>query len=210
LHRIIASASYRKEYAKYFATGISLFYEARSGLPFSYTYAGDMNGDRVNGNDLIYIPRNQDEIVLTTTDANDTRTIDEIWNQLDTYIEQDQYLSKHRGEYAARNGATTPWSTQLDLRIMQDFYLDVNGKRNTLQITFDIFNFGNMINPEWGVLQTPRRNQLLTFAGQETATGRPVYSFPLDGGQQLSETFRNSLTLSSVWQAQLGIRYIFN
>lgn len=210
LHRIIASVSYRKEYLKYFASAISLFYEARSGVPYSYVYSGDMNGDRVSGNDLMYIPRNQSEIVLATADANDTRTIDEIWNQLDTYIKQDDYLSKHRGEYAARNGAVTPWSTQLDLRFMQDFFIDVKGKKNTLQITFDIFNFGNMLNKNWGVQQTARRNQLLTFVGQETATGRPVFAYPLDGGQPLVETFRNSLTLGSVWQAQFGVRYIFN
>lgn len=210
LHRIIASASYRREYAKYFASGISLFFEARSGFPFSYTYAGDMNGDRVTGNDLIYIPRNQDEIVLATTDANDPRSITEIWNQLDAYIEQDDYLSKNRGNYAARNGANAPWSTQLDLRFIQEFFIDVNGKKNTLQLTFDVFNFGNMLNENWGVQQTPRRTQLLTFVGQETATGRPVFAFPLDGGQPLEETFRNSLTLGSVWQAQFGVRYIFN
>lgn len=210
LHRFIASATYRKEYAKYFATGISLFYEARSGVPFSYVYSGDMNGDRVFGNDLIYIPRNKNEILLATTDANDTRTIDEIWNQLDAYIQQDPYLSKHRGQYAARNGATTPGVTQLDIRIMQDFFINVNGKRNTIQFTLDIFNFGNLLNPEWGVQQTPIRNQLLTFVGQETATGRPVFSFPLDGGQPLTQSFRNSLSLGSVWQAQFGVRYIFN
>jgi hypothetical protein len=210
LHRLIASASFRKEYASHFATSITLFYEARSGQPFSYIYSGDMNGDRVNGNDLIYIPRNKDEILLASENANDTRTIDEIWNQLDAYISQDKYLSEHRGQYAARNGAETPWSAQLDIRILQDFYINVNGKRNTLQVTFDIFNFGNMLNPDWGVIQTPIRNQLLTFIGQESSSGRPVFSFPLNGGQPLNESFRNSLTLNSVWQAQLGIRYIFN
>jgi len=210
LHRVIGSVSYRKEYAKHFATGISLFYEARSGSPFSYVYSGDMNGDRVNGNDLMYIPRSKDEIVLVTEGSADTRTVDQIWEQLDSYISQDKYLSKHRGEYAARNGAETPWSTQLDLRFMQDFYIDVNGKRNTLQLTFDIFNFGNLLNKNWGVVQTARRNQLLTFVGQETSSGRPQFAFPLDGGQPLEESFRSALDLRSVWQGQLGIRYIFN
>ncbi len=210
LHRFIASAMYRKEYARNFATSITMFYEVRSGNPFSYVYSGDMNGDRVFGNDLMYIPRNKDEILLATENANDTRTIDEIWAQLDAYISQDKYLSKHRGQFAARNGAETPWSTQLDLRILQDFYIDVKGKRNTLQVTLDIFNVGNMLNSNWSIVQTPIRNQLLTFVGQETSSGRPVFSFPLNGGQPLTESFRNSLTLASVWQAQLGIRYIFN
>lgn len=210
LHRVIASMNYKKDYLKYFSTGISFFYEARSGAPFSYVYSGDMNGDRLNGNDLIYIPRNQDEILLATEGANDTRTIDQIWEQLDAYIDQDDYLSAHRGEYAARNGARTPWSTQLDVRIIQDFYIEVGGKRNTLQLTFDIFNFGNMLNKNWGTLQTPRRNQLLTYVTQESGSGRPVFAFPLDGGEALKETFRPNLNISSVWQAQFGIRYIFN
>ena len=210
LHRFIANVNYKKDYLKYFSTGVSLFWEARSGLPFSYVYGGDMNGDRLNGNDLMYIPRTKDEILLATEGLNDTRTIDQIWEQLDAYIKQDDYLSKHRGEYAARNGATTPWSAQLDLRIMQDFYIEVGGKKNTLQLTFDIFNFGNMLNKNWGTLQVARRNQLLTYVTQETASGRPVFSMPLDGGQPLKETFRNNLGINSVWQAQFGIRYIFN
>ncbi len=65
-----------------------------------------MNGDGAT-QDLMYIPKNQSEILLTTSSATDTRSVNTIWQQLDSYISQDAYLSKHRGQYAARNGAVT-------------------------------------------------------------------------------------------------------
>ncbi|MDZ7649686.1 MAG: hypothetical protein U5K54_22485 [Cytophagales bacterium] len=39
----------------------------------------------------------------------------------------------------------------MDLSFVQDFFIDVKGKRNTLQFRADIFNFGNIINNNWGV-----------------------------------------------------------
>jgi hypothetical protein len=207
-HRIISGVSFFKEYAQNFGTSISLFYEARSGNPFSYTYAGDLNNDGIAGNDLIYIPRTKNEVILVPSNASDTRTPDQIWEQLNTYINNDPYLRTRKGQFAERNGAQTPWSFKLDLSIRQDFYFDVNGKRNTLQLSFDVFNFGNMLNSDWGVVQQPIRTQLLNFRGSVdgTATGRPTFSY-----DNLNSTFRDNLTpFISQWEAQIGVRYIFN
>lgn len=207
-HRIIGSASYFKKYAKFFGTSISLFYTVRSGNYFSYTYAGDFNNDGINGNDLIYIPRTQNEVILVPSNAADTRTPAQIWNDLNNYITNDEYLSGRKGQFAERNGAVTPWSSRLDLSIRQDFYIEVNGKVNTLQLSFDVFNFGNMLNSDWGIVQVPNRTQLLNFRGSAdgTATGRPVLSF-----DNLNSTFRDNIDpFVSKWEAQLGIRYIFN
>src|SRR5690606_25789170 len=59
--RIIASVSYRKEYLKFMATTISLFYNGQSGSRYSYIYNGSLvNDDLQSGstdNDLIYVPR---------------------------------------------------------------------------------------------------------------------------------------------------------
>ncbi len=207
-HRIISGVTYFKTYAKNFGTSVSLFYEARSGNNFSYTYAGDLNNDGIFGNDLLYIPRTQNEIILVPSNANDTRTPDQIWQQLNTYINQDPYLKTRKGQFAERNGAETPWSFRLDLSIRQDFYLDVAGKRHTLQLSFDVFNFGNMLNSDWGVVQQPIRPQLLNFRGSVdgTATGLPTFSY-----DNLNSTFRDNITpFVSMWEAQVGVRYIFN
>jgi hypothetical protein len=215
-HRVVAAAFYRKEYAKFFATSIGLTFEASPGGTASYVYSGDLNNDGLTSNDLIYVPKDQNDIVLETVNAADTRTPAVIWGQLNTYINQDPYLSHRRGQYAERNGLLLPFYKRLDLNFTQDFYVNAGGKRNTLRFTMDIFNFGNLLNRNWGIFQTTNRTALLNFKRVETTgpnAGKPVFSFPyLDATNQipLTSTFQNSTAQSSRWQIQMGIRYIFN
>ncbi len=213
-NRIIASLNYRKEYAGHFATSVGAFYTLAQSGRFSYVYQGDMNGDNTGGNnDLMYIPRNQSEILLVNDGANHTAA--QQWAELDAYINQDSYLSSRRGQYAERNGGIQPWRGTLDIRILQDFYIEVGKEkkhRNTLQLSVDIFNFGNMLNSNWGVYQIPNRANLLTFKGYD-ANKTPQFIFPyLNSATQtpLTSTFRNDLGLLSRWQMQVGVRYIFN
>ncbi len=222
-NRIIASLNYRKEYGGFMGTTVGLFYELSqtgnaSGFTqsrFSYVYSGDMNGDNAGGNnDLIYIPRTQSDIALqdiVNTDAT-VYTAAQQWQDLDTYINQDKYLSKHRGEYAERNGAIMPWRGQLDIRVLQDFFVKVGEKRNTIQVSFDIFNFGNMLNSDWGVIKTYNRNNLITFRGYD-AQGVPQFTYPYLNATTktpLTTSFRDDLGVFSRWQMQIGLRYIFN
>jgi hypothetical protein len=196
-HRVVAAAFYRKEYAKFFATSLGFTFEAANGGVASYTINGDLNNDGLSINDLIYVPRNQSEILLvpvTGTSSSvpaDTRTADEIWNQLNNYITQDKYLSERRGQYAERNGLLLPFYKRLDLNITQDFFVTAGGKRNTLRFTADVFNFGNLLNKNWGIFQTTNRAALLRYeawkpqvkmpAGQSSAsrTSMPPSSFRL-------------------------------
>ncbi len=214
-HRIISSINYRKEYGGHFATSIGLFYELAPSGRFSYVYSGDMNGDNSGGggNDLIYVPRDQGEIILQDIVNSDATlyTATQQWADLDAYISQDEYLKERRGQYAERNGAERPWFGQLDLRLLQDVYFDIKGKRNTLQLSVDIFNFGNMLNTKWGVFQTPNRQTLLDFRGYN-ASGQPQFRYPYLNNttkESLVKTYRDDLDLISRWQLQLGIRYIF-
>jgi hypothetical protein len=215
-HRIVAAAFYRKEYAKFFATSIGFTFEGANGGTASYTYSGDLNNDGLTSNDLIYVPKDQNDIVLETVNAQDTRTAAVIWGQLNTYINQDPYLSHRRGQYAERNGLLLPFYKRLDLNFTQDFFVNVKEKRNTLRFTMDIFNFGNLLNKNWGIFQTTNRTALLNFKRVETTgpnAGKPVYSFPyLDATNQvpLTSTFQNSTAQGSRWQIQMGLRYIFN
>ncbi|TAE45086.1 MAG: TonB-dependent receptor [Cytophagales bacterium] len=218
-HRIIGSIGYEKEYAKRYKTSIAAFWEGRQGDRFSYTYGGDMNGDGFT-NDLMYIPANRSDIILvpagnaTATAPADNRTGDILWQQLDAYIAQDPYLSANRGQYAARNGLVAPWYNRIDVRITQDISVFVGNskKRNTLQISLDIFNVLNFVNSNWGVERVPIRTQLLSFQGYDP-DGRPRYTFPYQDAtrqQVMSTTFQNSTGLASRWQMQFGLRYIFN
>ncbi len=237
-HRIVAYGSYRKEYMDHLATTVGFTYEGRTGFNYSYVYSGDPNSDGTVGNDLIYVPKEQSEIVLSSSNANDPRSLNEIWTQLDNYIKQDEYLSASRGKYVARNGAYAPWVNRLNFSLLQDFYIDVKGKRNTMQFSLNIDNVLNMLNSSWGLIRVPSRSQVIRFLGYEQAhtagtlasptatagpastigspwaatTGRPIYAFDLNAdGTPLSQTnnFDTSTTSGGRWQMQLGFRYIF-
>nr|WP_242582210.1 TonB-dependent receptor [Hymenobacter telluris] len=215
-HRVIGSLSYRKEYANHFATTVSAFYNGQSGSPFSYTYYGnDINSDGGNpsgsSNDLIYIPRNQSEIVLVTDGVNDRRTVDQIWNELNAFIENDDYLKEHRGEYAARNGARTPWQHRIDVRLLQDIYTKIGEKNHTIQLSVDVINFGNMLNKNWGRDYSVANGNygLLRYQGLEnTTTGRPTFSYGTGTATTPNVAYQIS-QLASRWQAQFGVRYLF-
>lgn len=235
-HRIIAYGSYRREYLKNFATTVGLTYEGRSGSNFSYLYNGDVNSDGNAVTDLIYIPKAQSEIVLTTSGATDTRTLTEIWNQLDSYIEQDKYLSSRRGQFAERNGAISPWVNRLNLSLLQDFYMDLNGRRHTFQLSVNLENALNLFSSSAGLFQNTARTNLLRFVGYEqphtagtlaqptansgptntlglpwqATTGRPVYAFDLNAdGTPLNQSFVPDQSVGGRWQLQVGLRYIF-
>ena len=215
-HRVLANVSYRREYAGFLASQISLIYEGRSGTPYSYIYG---NGQNIQDEDsrnraLVYIPRNQSEIILV---GNDELTADQQWEALNSFIESDDYLSDNRGEYAVRNSNRLPFENVVDLKFLQDFYLEMaNGKRNVFQFTVDIFNFTNFISKDAGKRYGRQEFgvELLEFEGFLPNTTIPTYSFSPFNEIEPNEPFYENLDdgglLSSRWQMQIGLRYIFN
>lgn len=211
-HRIIGSLSYRKEYLKNFATSVAIIYEGANQGRFSYIIGGDMNGDGQTNHELIYIPKTASDIIfvpLTVSSTGITYTPEEQWSALDAYINQDDYLSSRRGEYAERNGVVRPLIHTFDFRLMQDFFINVQGKRNVLQLSIDIINAGNLISDNWGVYKSINNNRLLNFAGYN-AERQPTYRIATVDNAPIKETYRNAVSVGSVWRAQFGVRYIFN
>ncbi len=223
-HRIIGVGSYRFEYLnKNLATTVSLFYNGSSGSKYSYAYAGDLNGDNQTSNDLLFIPRNQGDIQLrdftTGTGASSVVTYSaaQQWSDLDNFIKNDPYLSKHRGEYAARNGAIAPFVSRLDLKVLQEFSFRVGETRHAFQVSLDVFNVLNIFDSKAGNAQTVITSTPISFVGYDntgaTATGRPVFQFPyIDAAKKTPRTdaFQIGSSIANRWQAQLGLRYLFN
>lgn len=227
-HRVIAYGSYRREYAKYFATSVSFIFEAAPSAVGSYTYLGDVNNDgTLNDNDLIYIPKDKSDIVLVPVNSgwlpaqyvSDKRTPDQIWAQLDNYILQDNYLNSHRGQYAQRNAVIFPFFKRLDLNITQEITL---GKgKHTIELSFDLINVGNFLNKNWGTYKTftygfgytPFTSTILQYEGiapDGENKGKPRFSFPYldpDNEIPITSSFKNDTSIYSRWQGQFGIRY---
>ncbi|GAC1304926.1 MAG: hypothetical protein NVSMB24_13120 [Mucilaginibacter sp.] len=217
-NRFIASVAYKKEYWKYTSTSVGLIFEEANAGAVSYVTSGDPNGDGAT-NDLMWIPKNQGDIILVRDFATDPRTPAQIWSQLNSFISQDSYLSSHRGSYAQRNGVILPYFKRADLNITQDFYVRAGKTKNTIRVSVDIINVGNLLNKNWGVYQnsfngfSSGNTNVLTYKGLDPVSGRPTYSFPyLDKNNLIpvTKSFTYDTSLGSRYQAQIGVRYIFN
>ncbi|WP_316831880.1 TonB-dependent receptor domain-containing protein [Pedobacter aquatilis] len=215
--RIVANISYRKEFLKNLASSFSLFYQGSRQGRFSYTYNADFNRDGVSGNDLIYIPRNASEITFVAQTVGTgatarTYTAQEQSDIFEAYIAQDPYLSKHRGEYAQRNGATLPWRNQFDLRFTQEVFKNFGKTKNSFQFTVDIFNLGNLLNRKWGNVNFVNSSSILvpTNASAVNDTTRPTFRLNTVSNDVVRETYGTSQTISSTYYMQFGVRYNFN
>jgi hypothetical protein len=217
--RVVGSLSYRFEYAKRFATTISLFYEGASAGRFSYLYNSDINGDGVNA-DLIYVPMSGSQINFAQFTSNGkTFTVADQQAAWDAYVAQDDYLSSHKGQYAERYGAQFPWYSRFDMKLVQEIGLvkSKDGQNHKLEITLDIFNVANLLNPAWGIQQqlsigtlSNRQNILNKVSGTTTPVFNMATTKDAAGNTILANsTFTNVNTTFSTWSSQLGLRYSF-
>ncbi|HEX3768466.1 MAG TPA: TonB-dependent receptor, partial [Puia sp.] len=232
---VIASASYKFIYGKYFATSVGLIYEAAPSGVGSYVYNGDLNNDAQTSNDLLYIPTVADyqsgKYVTAGGGGLDTRTPDQVWYQINAFIQQDKYLNSRRGKYAERNAVIFPWYNRVDANVSQDFYIKAGKNTHTLRFSVDIVNVGNLINKDWGIYQLPAAGTgssvLLSgvpnvinvglISVKVGANGVPVYGFPYQiaptatsAGVPYTHSWKDDTSLASRWQMQFGIRYLFN
>jgi hypothetical protein len=209
-HRVFALVSYNREYFSFGATSVSLFWEARNNGNTSYVFANDMNGDGGAINDLIYIPRDVSEMNFQAfTVGTRTFTAAEQAAAFDAYIQQDRYLSKHRGEYAKRGAVLLPIVKRADLSITQDLFANLRGRRNAFQIRADIQNVGNLLNSNWGVGQRLIRNQILTN-GAADANGRATYRMVVVNNELLTRSFETTASQFDVFAFMISLRYTFN
>ncbi|MFT3933777.1 MAG: TonB-dependent receptor [Chitinophagaceae bacterium] len=210
-HRIIANASYRFEYAKHFASTISLFYEGAKQANYSYIIGGDINNDGNNASDLMYIYKTGAEVPFVDfmSGATVKYTIAQQQAAYDQLVANTPYLKKYAGTYADRNGALTPWYNRLDMRYLQDIFIQTkNNTRHTLQFSVDILNLPNLLNKDWGAKDLYTINNPLTLKST-AGSATPTFNLAEFNGKLVTTPFQKNFTTSSTWGMQLGLRYIF-
>jgi len=237
-HRIFGAISYKLDYFNFGSTTFSLFFDSYTNGRSNYVMGGDMNGDGGTSNDLIYIPKDKNEMyfqeytISYTDNKNQKQTYTvtkdmqaEAW---EAFIQQDEYLKNNRGKYAERNGVVLPMVTRFDFGLTQEFYTELFGYRNGFEIRLDILNLGNLINKDWGVGQTLTTTQPLIVpttaqGGPAAADGTPQYRLrTISGGvydkasgkfiepKFIDKSFTNTVFLDDVYRFQLTLRYKFN
>jgi hypothetical protein len=135
-------------------------------------------------------------------------------NAFFAFAAQDPYLSKHAGEYAKRYAGHEPFYNRLDFRFLQDFYVNIGGKRTTLQLNFDIFNIPNLLNSNWGInkwyIGSNQQVTPLVYEGRDSATGKAIVSmYKPNRTDFMTSAFEDPRSVGATWNMQLGVRYIF-
>ncbi|WP_420575106.1 carboxypeptidase regulatory-like domain-containing protein [Kordia sp.] len=206
-HKIVSSHSYQFNISSKSDLQVSMLYNGTSGSPFSFVNQGDVNRDGSSRNDLVYVPRDQSEINLVDiTDSNGTviTTAEQQWENLNNYINNNDYLRSRRGQYTERNGAKTPWNHRLDARF--EYGLKLKGTHR-ISLSLDVFNVLNLVNRNWGKLVfvpnvVNSSFSLLNFQGIEN--NQPTYQFNIQDATPWVVD-----TESSRWKAQFGVKYQF-
>jgi hypothetical protein len=205
-HRLGAAFSWQIKLFAKAPTSLSVFYGARSGRPYSTTYNYyDANGDTATGNDLVYVPGSQAEVIFTDSKGVALADQDGLWQTFDAFIGGDPGLKDYRGKIAPRNSSREPWNHGLDARLAQDLPIPAL-KNNQLQLTLDVINLLNLMNKDWGKTYyiSNSNDTPWTSYGIDSATGKQKIGWtPRANRYVLSQ-------LGSRWQVQVGVRYKFN
>lgn len=202
-HRIVSTANYRVDWnqTNKFITTFSLFFSSASGLPFSYGLINTTYNGTGQSQSLVYIPKTEE---LSKFFADPAQA-----SAFDAYVNNDKYLKTRRGEFTERNGGRTPWNTQLDFRLAQDFNLKVGKNTHTITFTYDIMNLTNLLDKKWGwVYFSPNTFNSMASTGLKvtapaTPGAYPAYTWSNPGVPYSLDLF------SSRYQMQAGLRYTF-
>ncbi len=194
-----------------YRTMVSLFYNGHSGLPYTWVFGNDANGDSISGWDPVYIPTVSDPKVSYGNASA------QVIAQFQSFLASDKYLRDHRGQIASRNGARAPWATALDMSFAQEIPGLFKGNKGTIRL--DIYNFLNLLDKKWGLQQYtgvyPTR--ILANYGGVNAQGQYVYVLPTDKSgnyapQALSYYdggFYDPSRVVSRWSAMVTLNYSF-
>jgi hypothetical protein len=206
-NRVNASVNFEKAFFAGLKTRIGMFYEGRTGKPYSWTYKNDMNGDGTVTNDLMYIPKafGSGEVVFAGDTATSHANEQRFWD----IVNANKALKNAAGGVVGRYSDFAPWTNSFDMRISQE----IPGlfARNKGKISFDLFNVGNLLNKKWGhINEMPfssfggQTRGFVDYAGLD-AQGRYVYAVRT---QNDDYTIRQNKG-ESQWAAQISLHYDF-
>lgn len=208
--RVSAAVTWSKALFGAYKTSVGLFYEGRKGVPYSWTYYNDLNGDSIAGNDLMYIPKapGSGEVVFVGGAAEEAK----FWD----IVAANPALSAARGKTVKRASAFNPFVNSFDLRFSQEIPGFTSKHKGVF--TLDLLNVGNMLDKRWGNIREVGFNadrfgaasagggiarSFVNYRGM-TADGKYLYSL---GDVEALGT--KQVKGESQWAVQVTLRYEF-
>ena len=205
--RVSASMSWSKAFVGTYKSSLGVFFEGRKGKPYSWTYRNDINGDGVSGNDLMYIPTapQSGEVEFRGDTAASHTNEDRFW----AIVEANPALNAARGTVVKRNNSFAPFVSTFDVRLSQEVPGFTPQQKG--MVTFDILNFGNLLNKRWGRTIEPdftnsggRKRTFVNYGGLN-AQGKYVYIV----ADAADDYIQRQVKGESQWALQVTLKYEF-
>lgn len=208
--RISANLNWKHAFFGDYETRVGLFYEGRSGRPYSYVFVNDANGDSRAGNDLFYVPAGPGDVLFGTLSSSGVFTPNAAMEQsFWTWLNSQEALGFYKGTYAPSNAFRADWINTFDLRVTQELPGFVQGHKSKIWV--DIQNVGNLLNKDWGHII-----DYGFFANSRVATlqgiynGKYVYNFNRADTPSVANGDSDGVNQGvSQWSLQVGFKYEF-
>jgi hypothetical protein len=207
-HNITFALSVREEFFDEFGTEFGLFFNARSGRPYSLTFDGAPFSELSSSRDsaLLYIPTGVNDPNLSpTSNASDVQSLIDFVNGTNCKFTP--------GETIKRNTCRSDWYYDMDLRFAQEIPGPgrLFGVEDKITLFADFDNFLNMLDNSWNIFNS--------VPGGTSAAGDGPLVDVVDGrydsqGRYIITGFNpdadpNRIASASIWKIQIGVRYEF-
>lgn len=207
-HNISLQTTFREKFFSDLSTSLSATFVARSGRPYSLTFAGgSVFNDSASGNDnaLVYLPTGINDPNISQT-SNMTAV-----QQLSDFAKGLNCAKDFVGKTIERNTCSNDWYYDLDLTFSQELpgpgrLFGVND-RIRVYAMFD--NFLNFLDEDWNVQR--RRNfaglqDIASISGVDSAGRYIITGF--NGADSIASDNQINVS-SSVWRVKFGVSYEF-
>ena len=216
-NRITGTLTWSKEIWGDNTSMVGMTYAGRSGRHYSFVmgtdgtpasahgghFLADFGSEGDNpGPQLFYVPTGPTDPIITGDAA--------YLADLDAYISSESCLNGSRGSIVTRNNCETDWVNEFNIRLQQEISFVGDTK---IDLILDIMNFGNLLNSDWGRIDsyTAPSNVAPAVIAIDTVGGTYNYS-PSAGYAGTPETVVSKPSIAriaSAYRVQFGIRFRF-
>ncbi|MDH3304156.1 MAG: TonB-dependent receptor [Gammaproteobacteria bacterium] len=207
-HNIVLRARFKHYFFDDHATSVGLFFQRRSGRPFSYAYEDDTVEEYFGDSDdessvLIYVPSGPSDPLFDFSNLSASQVSD-----LFAFLDESG-LSAYAGRIAPKNGFNENWSTDLDIRIQQDLPM---WRDHSLQVFLDIENFLNLLSDSENIKRYADTDDIQEAVRVFEINERDAAAISNTDQFVITRWYNDGTNRDvddSVYRIQLGIRYKF-